>query len=62
MSELDIVRLIKEFEGMAIGTEGTIVHKYNEHAFEVEFFDDKGDTIDIFTTTKDVLELVCPYQ
>ena len=27
-------------------------------ACEVEFFDDDGDTIDVFTTPKDVLELV----
>lgn len=58
MKELDVVRLIKEFEGMPINTEGTIVHKYNENDFEVEFFNDDGDTIDVFTTPKDVLELV----
>lgn len=61
MKELDVVRLIKDFEGMAFGTEGTIVHKYNDHTFEVEYFDDEGDTIDVFTTTKDVLELVQSY-
>lgn len=58
MKELDVVRLIKEFEGMPIGTEGTIVYKYNDRAFEVEFFDDKGETIDVFTTTNDALELI----
>ena len=61
MKELDVVRLIKEFEGMDIGTEGTIVHKYNEHTFEVEYFDDEGDTIDVYTTTDDILELVQSY-
>ena len=58
MKELDVVRLIKEFEGLGIGTEGTIVLEYDGNYFEVEFFDSKGDTIDVFTTPTDVLELV----
>ncbi|MBQ7119297.1 MAG: DUF4926 domain-containing protein [Oscillospiraceae bacterium] len=58
MKELDVVRLTNEFEGMTIGTEGTIVHKYNDHTFEVEYFDAEGDTIDVFTTTDDILELI----
>ena len=39
MKELDVVRLTKEFEGLPIGTEGTIVCEYDGKAFEVEFFD-----------------------
>lgn len=58
MKELDVVRLIKEFEGLGIGTEGTIVLEYDGNYFEVEFFDSNGDTIDVFTTPTDVLELV----
>ena len=29
MKELDVVRLIKEFEGLPIGTKGTIVCEYD---------------------------------
>ena len=62
MKELDVVRLIKEFEGLPIGTEGTIVYEYDGKAFEVEFFDDDGDTIDVFTTPKEVIELLIEYK
>ena len=58
MKELDVVRLTKEFEGLPIGTEGTIVCEYDGKAFEVEFFDNDGDTIDVFTTPVEVLELL----
>jgi len=62
MKELDVVRLTKEFEGLPVGTEGTIVSEYDGKAFEVEFFDDDGDTIDIFTTPKEVIELLIEYK
>lgn len=62
MKELDVVRLTKEFEGLPIGTEGTIVCEYDGKAFEVEFFDSEGDTIDIFTTPVEVLELLIEYK
>ncbi len=39
MHELDVVRLTEDFNGLPAGTEGTIVLKYNEEYFEVEFFD-----------------------
>lgn len=58
MKELDVVRLTKEFEGLPIGTEGTIVCEYDGKAFEVEFFDNEGATIDVFTTPVEVLELL----
>lgn len=58
MKELDVVKLIKEFNSLPIGTEGTIVLEYDGTYFEVEFFDSDGDTIDVFTTPADVLELV----
>ena len=58
MKELDVVRLIKEFEGLGIGTEGTIVLEYDGNYFEVEFFDANGDTIAVITTPTDILELV----
>jgi hypothetical protein len=62
MKELDVVRLTKEFEGLPIGTEGTIVCEYDGKAFEVEFFDSEGDTIDVFTTPVEVLELLIEYK
>lgn len=58
MKELDVVRLIKDFKGLSIGTKGTIVLTYDGTYYEVEFFDSNGDTIDVFTTPCDVLELV----
>lgn len=57
MKELDVVRLIKEFEGLTIGTKGTIVLEYDGKFFEVEFFDDDGNTIDVLTTPVDCIEL-----
>ena len=62
MKELDVVRLTKEFEGLPAGTEGTIVCEYDGKAFEVEFFDNDGDTIDVFTTPVEVLELLIEYK
>ena len=58
MKELDVVKLIQEFNGLPIGTEGTVVHKYDDVMFEVEFVDTNGDTIDVFTTPKEVLIVV----
>lgn len=62
MKELDVVCLIKEFEGLPIGTEGTIVCEYDGKAFEVEFFDDDGNTIDVFTTPAEVIELLIAHK
>lgn len=59
---MDVVRLTKEFEGLPIGTEGTIVCEYDGKAFEVEFFDSEGDTIDVFITPVEVLELLIEYK
>ena len=58
MKELDVVKLIKEFNGLPAGTEGTIVLEYDGKYFEVEFFDSNGDTIDVLTTPADAIELV----
>ena len=56
MKELDVVKLIKEFKGLPIGTKGAIVLEYDGTNYEVEFFDSNGDTIGVFTTPHDVLE------
>ena len=58
MKELDVVRLTKEFEGLDIGTNGTIVLEYDGKSFEVEFFDNEGNTIDVLTTPVDCIEIV----
>ena len=58
MKELDVVKLKKEFNGLPLGTKGTIVLEYNGTHFEVEYFDANGNTIDVLTTPADVLELV----
>lgn len=58
MKELDMVVLIQEFNGLSAGTTGTIVHKYDNSMYEVEFFDESGNTIDVVTTPIEVLELI----
>lgn len=58
MKELDVVRLKNDFQGLIAGTEGTIVLEYDGTAFEVEFFDKDGDTIDVITTPSEILEVV----
>ena len=62
MEELDCVILIKSFENLKVGTKGTIVLKYNEDNFEVEFFDDNHETIDVYTISKDYLEVYWKYS
>lgn len=61
MKELDVVKLIQDFQNLTVGTKGTIVLEYDGTCFEVEFFDDEGDTIDVLTTPAEVLELVQKY-
>ena len=58
MKELDVVKLIKEFNGLPVGTKGAIVLEYDGTYYEVEFFDLNGDTIGVFTTPCNALELV----
>lgn len=58
MKELDVVKLTKEFNGLPVGTKGTIVLEYDGTFFEVEFVDSDGDTIDVLTTPAGILELV----
>ena len=58
MKELDGVKLIKEFNELPIGTQGAIVLEYDGIYYEVEFFDSNVDTIGVYTTPRDVLELM----
>lgn len=62
MKELDVVKLLSDFENISAGTEGTIVLDYDKEYCEVEFFDKDGDTIDVVTTPKELLELVWEYK
>ncbi len=57
MNELDCVRLIKPFKGLKVGTKGCIVLKYNETNFEVEFVDENNETIDVYTISREYLEV-----
>lgn len=43
-------------------TVGTIVLEYDGTCFEVEYFDDDGDTIDVLTTPTTMLDLVAKYN
>lgn len=62
MDELDIVKLKKAFKDLKTGCKGTVVLKYSDNDFEVEFFDDNGDSIDVYTISKDYLELVQKFE
>lgn len=62
MKELDTVKLLNDFEGIKAGTIGVIVCEYDGTAFEVEFFDLEGNTIDVVTTPSDLLKLEKSYS
>lgn len=56
MKEFDVVRLKADYKGIAGGTIGAIVLEYDGTAFEVEFVDQNGDTIDVVTTPVELIE------
>ena len=58
MKELDVVKLKYDFQDLPTGTIGTIVLGYAGTDFEVEFFNNDGDTIDVLTTPAEKIELV----
>lgn len=62
MKEIDAVRMTEDYEGIKAGTIGVIVHRYDGTAFEVEFFDNNGDTIDVVTTPSNLLSLATGFQ
>lgn len=48
MNELDSVKAVKDLtKEIKKNTNGVIVHKYDSHNFEVEFFDKNHNTIDV---------------
>ena len=57
MKELDVVTLKSDFNGVSAGTQGTIVLEYDGTAFEVEFFDKEGRTLDVLTSPAELIEL-----
>lgn len=57
MNELDCVKLIKPFKELKVGTKGCIVLKYTENDFEVEFFNENDETIDIYIISRDYLDV-----
>lgn len=62
--ELDIVKSVRDLsETIPKGTKGAIVAVYgsDKPAFEVEFVDEEGETIDILTVMKEDLELILEY-
>ena len=61
MKELDTVRLTEDYENIKAGTQGVIVCEYDGRAFEVEFFDEDDNTIDVVTTPAKYLVLVDSY-
>lgn len=62
LKELDVVKLIKEFENIPAGTDGAIILDYDEEYCEVEFVDSNDNTIDAVSTLKELLELVWKYK
>ena len=62
MKELDVVKLKSDFENIQAGTKGSIVLDYDKKYCEVEFVDDDGNTIDVITIPKELLELVWEFE
>ena len=62
MKELDTVKLLNDYEGIKAGTVGVIVCEYDGRAFEVEYFDEDGNTIDVVTTPAAYLSLEESYN
>ncbi len=55
MNEYDSAVLNKDFEDLKAGVRGAIVLKCDESNFEVEFFDDKHDTIGVYAISAEYL-------
>lgn len=62
MKELDCVKLLCDYNNIPKGTEGCIVCEYDGTAFEVEFFDENNNTIDVMTVPSTNLELTWEYK
>ena len=59
MEEFSIVRSNKALsDHIPKGTEGTVVMIYSEGEYEVEFVDEKGETLGILTVKEEDISLV----
>lgn len=50
--------MIKNFNGIQLETIGTVVQKYDDENYEVEFFVENRDTINVFTISSDFLGFI----
>jgi hypothetical protein len=55
--EFDLLVSIAPIKNIPIGTDGTIVHKYNNENFEVEFFKDHK-TLSVETVSKNQIKKI----
>ena len=62
MEEFDGVELIEPFEDLQVGMKGTIVIKYNEKDYEVEFFDENHDSIGVYTIPGKYIKVYWKYS
>jgi Domain of unknown function (DUF4926) len=63
MKELDVVKLVAPLsDSIPVGSEGVIVHAYNDHHYCVEFCDDHGCTIECIDVPESKLELAFSYE
>lgn len=62
MELFDCVKLIKPFEDLEVGFEGTILEKYSDIDYEVEFFDSNKESVGCYTISSDYLELIWVYK
>lgn len=58
MELFDCVKLIKPFEDLEVGFEGTILEKYSDNDYEVEFFDGNKESVGCYTISAEYLELI----
>lgn len=58
----DLVKLVKDFEGMPEGTMGGIVSVNDDETFDVEFLDDDYCITDVFKTPAELLEFVWSFD
>jgi hypothetical protein len=57
MKELDVVKLTQDFHDLPAGTKGAIVLEYDGQLFEVEYVNESGETIAVYTTPAKILQL-----
>ena len=60
----DVIELIGDIPGrnLRTGSQGTIVHCHNDDFYEVEFTDEKGETLDFFALHKKQFIVIWRYK